>query len=436
MIPIVFFTSLYLFFLAGIIALSRSRSSRLRELARNKFFCARYARLALVRADKLLHTAQLGLFISAALAGLGFCTTFNNLIHPGEINVFGFTLGDELKIFSFISLFVFYLAFVFPAIHAVRAVSLARPNRTLCVLSFPLLYFSKILQPVVGLFGVIARKIGNYFGVIPMSEREQFASAEEINELVDKSTKAGQIEEDERQMIKHVFTFRDTLVREVMTPRKDIISVKQDVSLESLVQTFVGERLSRVLVVGDTLDDVKGVILAKDMVPFAGHVVDHFDVHRIVRPAYFVPSTKNVDQLLEEFRSEGKHFAVVLDEHGGVDGVVTLEDLVEEIVGDIFDEYDNPLDETGSYKTRGGDTLVDGGMNIHDFNAMQHIKLPEGPYDTVAGFIIQQFGRLPQIGEEIEWEGSLIKVENVEETRVTLVRVSDKVKSAVRPLAA
>lgn len=429
------FTFLYLFFLAGVIVLSRSRSSRLRELTRNNFFCARYGRLALVRADRLLHAAQLGLFLSAAGAGVFFTLEFNFLLTATKLNWLPLEPSSAINFILFGLFFVLYLALVFPAIHAVRAVALARPNRTLCILSVPLLYFSKILQPVVGIFGIIAKHFGEWFGVTPISEREQFASADEINELVDKSTKAGQIEEDEREMIKHVFTFRDTIVREVMTPRKDIISVKQDISLEHLTQTFVGERLSRVLVIGETLDDVKGVILAKDMIPFAGRIVENFDVQNIIRPAYFVPSTKNVDQLLEEFRSEGKHFAVVLDEHGGVDGVVTLEDLVEEIVGEIFDEYDNPLDEAGSYRTRSGDTLVDGGMNIHDFNSVQRIKLPEGPYDTVAGFIIQQFGRLPQIAEEIEWEGSILKVEKVEDTRITLVRVSDRSK-VDRPLAA
>lgn len=435
MLLIAFFTFLYLFFLAGVIVLSRARSSRLRELTKNKFFCARYGRLALLEADRLLHAAQLGLFLSAAGAGLFFSYQFDPRLNPEATAWLPFEKTSTVNFFLNSGFFTLYLALVFPAIHATRAVALARPNRTLCVLSLPLLYFSKLLQPVVLLFGLIARYVGGWFGVIPISEREQFASADEINELVDKSAKAGQIEEDEKEMIKHVFTFRDTVVREVMTPRKDIISVRQDVSLEQLTHTFVGERLSRVLVIGETLDDVRGVILAKDMIPFAGRIVESFDVKKIIRPAYFVPSTKNVDQLLEEFRNQGKHFAVVLDEHGGVDGVVTLEDLVEEIVGDIFDEYDNPLDEAGSYKTRSGDTLVDGGMNIHDFNSSQKIKLPEGSYDTVAGFIIQQFGRLPGIGEEIEWEGSILKVENVEDTRVTLVRVSEKAR-ILSPLAA
>lgn len=435
MLPIVIFTFSYLFFLAALIGLSRARNARLRELARNKFFCARYGRLALLNADKHLHTGQIGLFLSAAAAGLFFTYQFDYLLNPVATAWVPFDRTPIINGVLITLLFLVYLALVFPALHLVRAIALARPNRTLCVLSIPLLYFSKILQPVVFIFNFFAKFFGGWFAGMPISEREHFASADEINEIVDKSTKAGQIEEDEREMIKHVFTFRDTVVREVMTPRKDIISVSQDVSLEQLTQTFVGERLSRVLVIGETLDDVKGVILAKDMVPFAGRIVENFDVQKIVRPAYFVPSTKNVDQLLEEFRNEGKHFAVVLDEHGGVDGVVTLEDLVEEIVGEIFDEYDNPLDEAGSYRTRSGDTLVDGGMNIHDFNAMQRIKLPEGPYDTVAGFIIQQFGRLPQIGEEIEWEGSMLKVENVEDTRVTLVRVTERSK-LVRPLAA
>lgn len=436
MILTVVATLLYLVFLAGVIAVTRSRSSKLREFAREGFFCARYGRLALTRGDRILHAAQVGLFLSGFCAGIGFAWWSVRLLGEGEVTWLPFGANVNAKLFAFGIFLLLYLAVALPSIHAARAISIARPNRTLCVLSVPLLFFTKILQPIMGIFGFMARHIGAWAGVTPISEREQSPSAEEINELVEKSTKAGQIEEDEREMIKHVFTFRDTVAREVMTPRKDVIAVKENVSLHDLTRVFISERLSRVLVVGDTLDDVKGVVLAKDLLPFAGRSIEDFSVRLVLRPAYFVPSTKNVDQLLEELRSQGKHFAVVLDEHGGVDGVVTLEDLVEELVGEILDEYDNPLDEAASIKTRTGDTLVDGGMNVHDFNTHHHMKLPEGPYDTVAGFIIQQLGKLPAVGEGVDWEGVFLKVEEIDDTRITQVRVTTKARAHAQSIAA
>jgi putative hemolysin len=237
------------------------------------------------------------------------------------------------------------------------------------------------------------------------------------------SNKAGQIEDDESEMIRHVFTFSDTIAREVMTPRKDIIAVEETASLEEVIAMFLRERISRILVTGTDLDDVKGVLLGKDLLNLLGKPASDFHLRKFLRPVFFVPNSKKVDELLQELRQEAIHFAVVLDEHGGVDGVVTLEDLIEEIVGEIFDEYDSPIEELDVRSLTTGDLVVEGSTMIDDLNSSRGLSIPRGHYDTIAGFVIHLLGRIPKTGEQVKWENYILKVENTFQNRITSVRI-------------
>jgi putative hemolysin len=421
------FSLAYLFFIAAVIALGRARASKLRELNKKNYFCARFARKALIRAERLIHSCQLGLFFSAIAAGISLAIKIDPLLNSGDVALLSQAVPEEFKLVVFWSILLVYLCLSFPAINAVRVVALARPNRTLCYLSAPLLVFSKLIEPISDLVILFVKKVASVLGITPISEREQFASADEINELIEKSTKAGRIDEDEGEMIRQVFTFSSTLVREVMTPRKDVIYVDSKVSLDNLIKFLKGEKFSRLLVCAESLDNVLGVLHSKDLIPLVGRRIENFDIMRFVKPAFFVPNTKNVDQLLEEFKMDRIHFAVVLDEHGAVDGVVTLEDLIEELVGEILDEYDEAEDEPDAILKQGEDSLVDAGMLVEDFNDFtDFIKLPEGPYDTVAGFIINTLGSIPQVGAHFEFLGHTFSVEQMEDNRITRVKISKK----------
>ncbi|RIL11256.1 MAG: hypothetical protein DCC75_02670, partial [Proteobacteria bacterium] len=191
----------------------------------------------------------------------------------------------------------------------------------------------------------------------------------------------------------------------------------------------------RVLVTGTNLDDVKGVLIAKDLLRYLGKQPQEFDMAKTIRPAYFVPSSKKVDDLLGEFKREALHFAVVLDEHGGVDGVVTLEDLIEEIVGEIFDEYDSPLEEVDVFRTKSGELLIEGSALIDDLNAAYNLDIPAGDYDTVGGFVLNLLGHVPKIGECVEHDGMLYKVEGLEQNRITQLRVSRQKKTRPRAIS-
>jgi putative hemolysin len=243
-------------------------------------------------------------------------------------------------------------------------------------------------------------------------------SADDISELVRRGSEAGAIEDTEKELLEGVVELSDRIVREVMTPRKDIVHVRESATTADVVEAFVQHGVSRLLVCGTDLDEVKGVVLGKDLLRFVGKSVGNAAWREYVRPAYFVPNTKPVDALLVELRQKGCHLAVVLNEHGGVDGIVTLEDLVEEIVGDIFDEFDHPSDQTLILRDEHGMLTMDASVKVSRLADEFDITIPEGEYDTVAGFILAHLGHLPVPGERLANGDVELTVQTVDHNRI------------------
>ncbi|HEV2130458.1 MAG TPA: hemolysin family protein, partial [Longimicrobiaceae bacterium] len=237
------------------------------------------------------------------------------------------------------------------------------------------------------------------------------------------------VEEDERKMIHGVFEFSDTVAREVMTPRTDMIAVPLEVTLDALVDVVITEGHSRLPVYEGSIDNIVGVLLTKDLLPLLWRPEEGreaFDVRRLMREPYFVPDTKPVGDILAQFRQQSVHLAIVLDEFGGTDGLLTMEDLLEEIVGEINDEHD--VAEPDFFATPEGDVLMDGGALICEVNERFELALPEEDFDTIGGFIFGALGRVPEVGDMVEVPGALaearLQVEEVEERRVTRVRLT------------
>lgn len=253
---------------------------------------------------------------------------------------------------------------------------------------------------------------------------------EEIQILVARGHEEGVVEEDEREMIDGVFEFSDTVAREVMTPRIDIIAVRDDIELPDLIRTLVDEGHSRLPVYSGTIDTVVGVLLAKDLLPllrYPERIGDiPFDVREVMRDPYFVPEGKPVDDILAEFRQQSVHLAIVVDEFGGTYGLLTMEDLLEEIVGEINDEYD--VAEPEFSHTPEGDVLIDGGASLSEVNDRFGLALPDEDYDTLGGFIFGTLGRIPVPGDEVAGLGAdqhiLLQVEEIEDRRVLRVRLT------------
>jgi CBS domain containing-hemolysin-like protein len=244
---------------------------------------------------------------------------------------------------------------------------------------------------------------------------------DELKSLVDAGQQGGVLEQDEREMIYSIFKLGDTLVREVMVPRIYLSALDAETSLERAVDALLESRYSRMPVYEDTVDRIIGLVYAKDLLKAwrAGEAMD--TLHQVLRPAHFVPEAKRVDELLDEMQAAHVHMAIVVDEYGGVAGLVTLEDIVEEIVGEIRDEYDDdeelPFQEMGD-----GAFLFLGQVDINEFNAIMQADLPRDEAETLGGFIYSQIGRVPIGGESLQVNSLRLTVEQVSGRRIRKVR--------------
>lgn len=223
---------------------------------------------------------------------------------------------------------------------------------------------------------------------------------EEIQEIIDASEEEGLINPEENEMIRSIFELRDTVVREIMVPRTDMACVSSDTSVGEVLKTIITCGHSRIPVYDGTVDNIIGLIYAKDLLKYWGMGDESITIKRIIRPPYFIPETKNLEELLQEFKRKRVHIAIVIDEYGGTSGLVTIEDLLEQIVGDIQDEYD--LEEDWLVEEPDGSVLVDARLPIEELEEHFGIEIEREKFDTVAGLIFHLTGRIPAVGEEVE----------------------------------
>jgi CBS domain containing-hemolysin-like protein len=374
----------------------------------------------------VLLSNQIGRFLSAFIAGyflLQYSLVTGARYFQDSAAIF------QLMLIAIILIALFSISLVI--VQLARALVFSDAEKIFCHLSLPLIFTFKFFSPLRRLLEIISRAFELVVSVDIPVESDLAISARELSEMAQEGREAVNIEEDEREMLESVFGFGETFAREVMTPRKDIVYVSQDDSLLKTVDVFVEEGLSRLLVVGSNLDDIKGIILSKDLLPFLRDSKEDFCLKTVMRPAYFTSGSKKIDDLLREFRKERVHLAVVLDEHGGVDGIVTLEDLVEEIIGEISDEYDEPEELDQEQEKDKGAFSVEGSLLVDDFNYEYDCDLPAGEYDTLAGFVIHQLGRLPEVNEELSYNGLLIKVEEVAQNRILRLEILPTYDSAI-----
>jgi len=312
---------------------------------------------------------------------------------------------------------------------APKALAIFHPEQVARWLVTPLRIFTRLGGPLIWGINESANGLLRLLGVRLPSEDERVHTPQEIMMLVRRSRVMGKVEHDEQAMISGVFELTRTVARELMTPRPDIVAVPADVSFDDLVAATGRSGHSRLPVYEESLDNVVGIVLVKDLLSRAtvGDVTD-FEVSQIMREPYFVPDTKSVGDLLAEFRRMKIHMAIVVDEFGGTDGLVTLEDLIEEIVGEIYDEHDiaRPLFQ----ETPGGEPLIDGGVPLDEVNEQLGLDLPQEDYDTLGGFILGELGHVPQLGDSVRVSGADLVVEKVDERRVRLVRVLKRSEGA------
>lgn len=245
--------------------------------------------------------------------------------------------------------------------------------------------------------------------------------AEELMEWVNAAQEQGEIESEHGRLIHSIFELSDTLAREIMVPRVDIVALDQDMTLNEAAQVFIASGHSRLPMYAETIDQIRGIIYAKDLLKLWVEGREDVPLSRLARLAYFIPEAKRIDELLNEMQQRRVHLAIVVDEYGGVAGLVTLEDIIEEILGEIQDEYDQ-AEEMPYQKIGEGEFLFQGKIDLGDFNEMMHTDFPKEEADTLGGFILQQLGRLPTAGEKLCVNGIELIVEQVSGRRIRKVR--------------
>jgi CBS domain containing-hemolysin-like protein len=284
------------------------------------------------------------------------------------------------------------------------------------------------VAPIVAIFEaifapigwVLVRSAGRITGVSSGGEHPLVTEAE-IMTLVDAGEEEGVIEEDEKAMIYSIFQLADTLAREVMIPRIDMLAIEENTSLIDATEELLKTGHSRAPVFSDTVDNVVGLLYAKDLLAAWRQGGQHQTVANLCREAFFVPEAKKVDDLLAEMQAKRVHMAIVVDEYGGTAGLVTIEDVVEEIVGEIRDEYDF-AEELPFQVLQEGDFLFSGGIDVDDVNQLTQAQLPKETSETLGGFIYGQLGKVPAVGETVDAGGLRLTVEEISGRRISKVR--------------
>ena len=254
------------------------------------------------------------------------------------------------------------------------------------------------------------------------------AGDEEIETFIDGAKEEGIIEKDEDELLRSVVEFGDIVVREIMTPRVDIVCIRKDATIQKLRNLIITEKYSRIPVYKDRIDNIEGIVIAKDLLAFSESKHDNEPIEALVWPVIFVPESMKVSELLKELQKVKQKLAIVVDEHGGVSGLVTMEDLVEEIIGEILDEYDTeeaPVLEIGPREY-----LVSGGVKVEKLEDLFDQELAEDDYITASGLITHHLGRLPKKGETVDIKGLSVEVIEVDQKRIKKLRMKARAQAA------
>ena len=283
----------------------------------------------------------------------------------------------------------------------------------------PLKIMMFILSPIAQGFNAITNVV---IKIIPFRKEKIFDSEEELKILAELGEEEGTLQEEESDMIQSIFDFKEKTVGEIITPRVDIVSLKSDESIDRAMD-IIGERqFSKIPIYKDTIDNIKGILYAKDIIPYLMGSRPNVNLQNLARQPFFVPETKPIDDLMEEFKLRKTSIAIVVDEWGGTEGLVTLEDVVEEVMGEIRDPYDQ--EESNVLKQSDGSFIVDGSITIYDLEEETDIEFPEyRDYDTLGGFILDILTDIPQTGEQVEFNDMVFTVQTVENNRIGKIKI-------------
>lgn len=306
---------------------------------------------------------------------------------------------------------------------APKTLALERAEKTALAIALPMQIFYKTFSYPIRLLDWAGTRTVRLFGLHPSGEHASIYTEDELRQLIDASRRSGHLEAEEQKLINRILDFSDAEVREAMIPRQAVDAIPLAASLDEVKSAFRTLGYSRLPVYREKIDDIVGILFRRDLEPYLEQPSpDGFNLEKLLHPPQFIPATVRLGAALRHMQSSRTHLSIVIDEHGGLEGIVTLEDLLEEIVGEINDEYDEEV-RSQITKEANGTYLLSGMLTVRDANRQLKLNLPEGGgYITLAGFLLAQSGRLLQEGETVEYESMRFKVERVEKRRIRRIR--------------
>ena len=415
--------------LNGFLAMARSalinvRKARLRQLVEEGVGSARTAERLAEDSSRLLATTQLGMVLTAFFAGaLVVVVSAPHLAASLEPWLKGASYPVS---FVAVVLIAAMVMLVFAEL-VPETIAVQHSERLALLLACPLAIISIVVMPVVRFMVWFSNGISRLLGA-EASGALLLVTEEEIKTLVDAGEEEGVIQEEEAEMIYSIFELGDTLVREVMVPRIDVVALEVTTPMVEALDAIMEAGHSRIPVYRETIDDVLGLLYAKDMLPYLRDGRTDVPLEHILREAYFIPETKMASDLLPDLQQRRVHIAIVVDEYGGMAGLVTIEDLLEEIVGEIQDEYDS--EEAFVEFVSDNEYIFDARVDLDDLNRLMDVELPTEVSDTLGGFIYSALGRVPAVGSRVVFENLNFTVESVSGRRIKKVRVQRRIPPA------
>lgn len=412
------------FFVAAEFALVGMRATRLQTLAEAGDRRARLALRAWEHLDDCISATQLGITLaSLALGWIGEVTLATLLVYifaglPAPFAALAtHTVAGSLA-FAGITFLHIVLGELTP-----KSLALLHPERISRWIAPPLLVFTHVFWPAIWLLNKSAAVFLHLFAVRPPAHAERVHDPEELLLLLSESRKHGLVEESNAEMIAGVFDLAHTSVRQALTPRTEVVALERDWPLDKVIEVIRRSGCSRLPVYDEDLDHIVGVLLAKDLLDFFESPAP-FSIDAVMREPFFIPETMRVDVLMKALQERNAHIAIVVDEYGGTLGLVTLEDLIEEIVGEIFDEFDQNQTAAVVQATAEGHLSVPGDMPIAELNERYHLSFPEDGYVTVAGLVLAALEHVPTVGEHVQVQDMTFRVTKMDHLRIERLEIT------------
>jgi CBS domain containing-hemolysin-like protein len=423
------------FFVAAEFALVSARPTRLDQLVSSGNATAALGRRMQADLDRYIAAAQLG--ITLASLGLGWIgeETISALIEPPIEWLLDYLLGVvavahdlAVKISRAVGVAVSF--FIITTLHIVlgeqapKVFAIRAPERSLLFVARPLTLFNRVFGLVIRFLDWATTSVLRLLGMRATSEHTKVHSAEELRLLVEESAEAGVLATEEQEMLINVFAFADRPAHHAMVPRPEVLTIERDATVQTFLDRFAETGHTRFPVLGGGgIDDIQGVISAKDLLVALrdGALRPEQPISSLVRPAFFVPESKRTGALLEELRSKPIRMAILIDEYGGMAGIVTMEDLVEEIIGDLDDEIERNATKVVTIDMQ--TTVVEGQMRVEEINAALDLNIPQGEYETMAGFILSRLGRLPTAGDQLVYQRLCLTVVEMQGPRIKRIEI-------------